>query len=385
MTTQQKHKTIGLRKIIAIAAIATAIFLSQSYLFETSDEAQAYPAGCVTQACREASDRATASENRARQAAANAQTLEGEVARLNAEIAMLEDEISMNQAIANDLQAQIILNEAKLNLQQAALAKLLVDMHFEEEPDAILVLASSNSLGDLAERQTRQANAKTQVTTSAEAIKTLKEQLESQKTSVDALIASAEATRVEISNRRNEQQALIARYENDSAAYERDAAEARETMQREIAAEIAKYNSGGVVGEGYNSYPWRDRCPQDNVGYIVVGGYVCQCTSYAGWKAQEYYGIYISSWGDAKSWGYSAERQGYVVDSTPAPHTIAYSTSGIYGHVMWVESINANGTINLTEYNNSASAKSGLPGDFGARYNVNPALYYYIHLDQRRW
>ena len=94
---------------------------------------------------------------------------------------MLEDEISMNQAIANDLQAQIILNEAKLNLQQSALVKLLVDMHFEEEPDAILVLASSSSLGDLAERQTRQANAKTQVTTSAEAIKTLKEQLESQK------------------------------------------------------------------------------------------------------------------------------------------------------------------------------------------------------------
>jgi surface antigen len=381
----RKHKTVGLRKVIAIAAVVSAILISESFIFETSEEVQAYPAGCVTQACREASDRATASANRARELAASAQTLENEVNRLNAEIAMLEDEIAMNQAIANDLQAQIILNEAKLNLQQSALAKLLVDMHFDEEPDAILVLASSNSLGDLAERQTRQTNAKTQVTTSAEAIKTLKEELEGQKSSVDALIASAEATRTEISNRRNEQQALIARYENDSAAYERDAAAARETMQKEIAAEIAKYNNGGVVGEGYNSYPWAHRCPQDNVGYIVVGGYVCQCTSYAGWKAQEYFGIYISSWGDAKSWGYSAQRAGYVVNDTPAPHTIAYSTSGIYGHVMWVESINANGTINLTEYNNSASSKSHLPGDFGARYNVNPALYRYIHLDQRLW
>lgn len=385
MTNRKKHKTIGLRKGFAIFTIVAAILISQSFMFNASEEVQAYPAGCVTQVCREAYDRAAASEANARQAAANAQTLEGEVNRLNAEIAALEDEIAMNQAIANDLQAQIILNEAKLNLQQSALAKLLVDIHFEEEPDAILVLASSNSLGDLAERQTRQANAKTQVTASAEAIKTLKEELESQKASVDALIESAEATRTEISNRRNQQQALIARYENDSAAYERDAAEARETMQREIAAEIAKYNSGGVVGEGYNSYPWASRCPQDNVGYIVVGGYVCQCTSYAGWKAQEYYGIYISSWGDAKSWGYSAQRQGYVVNNTPAPHTIAYSTAGIYGHVMWVESVNANGTINLTEYNNSASSKSGLPGDFGARYNVNPALYSYIHLDQRLW
>ena len=160
---------------------------------------------------------------------------------------------------------------------------------------------------------------------------------------------------------------------------------ARETMQREIAAEIAHYNSNGVVGEGYNSYPYADRCPRDNVGYIVVGGYVCQCTSYAGWKAQEFYGIYISAWGDAKNWGNTATRLGYVVNNTPAPHTIAYSTSGIYGHVMWVESVNANGTINLTEYNNSASSKSGLPGDFGARYNVNPGAYRYIHLDQRLW
>lgn len=384
-TARQKHKTIGLRGAIAILAAVVTVIASQSLLIQTNDEAIAYPAACVTQVCREAYDRASSSEARARQAAANAQTLEGEVNRLNAEIAALEDEIAMNQAIANDLQAQIILNEAKLNLQQSALAKLLVDMHFEEEPDAILVLASSSSLGDLAERQTRQANAKTQVTASAEAIKTLKEELEKQKTSVDALIASAEATRTEIANRRNQQQALIARYQNDSAAYQRDAAAARETMQQEIAAEIARYNSSGVAGEGYNSYPWANRCPQDNIKYIVVGGYVCQCTSYAGWKAQEYFGIYISSWGDAKSWGYSAERQGYVVNSTPAPHTIAYSTAGVYGHVMWVESVNANGTINLTEYNNSSSSKSGLAGDFGARYNVNPGLYRYIHLDQRLW
>ncbi len=360
---------------------AASIFLT----LESETDVKAYPAGCVSQACREAADRADASEAAAREAANNAQTLEGEVARLNSEIAALEDEISMNQAIAEDLSSQITLNENKLSLQQTALAKLLVDLHFEDEPDAITLLASSSSLGDLAERQSRQDTVKNQVAISAEAIKTLKEELEAQKASVDALIASAELSRTEVTNLRNQQQELITRYENDSAAYERDAAAARETMQQEIAAEIAKYNNSGVVGEGWNSYPWADRCPQDNVGYIVVGGYVCQCTSYAGWKAQEFFGIYISNWGNAKDWGTSARRAGYVVDNNPTPHSIAYSTSGIYGHVMWVESINANGTINLTEYNNSASSKSGLPGDFGARYNVNPSMYSYIHLDQRLW
>ena len=382
---KQKHKTIGLRGLAIIVAFVVAGFAILATLKNQPEVQAAYPSGCVSQTCREAADRAAASEAAAKRAASQADTLENEVARLNSEIAALEDEIAMNQAIARDLATQITINEEKLSLQQSALAKLLVDMHFESDPDAITLLASSSSLGDLAEKQSRQNNAKSQVTASAEAVKSLKKELEQQKASVDALIAAAEISRSEAAEKRNRQQALIAKYENDSAAYERDALAARETMQREIAAEIARFNSGGVVGEGYNSYPWAGNCPRDNIKYIVVGGYVCQCTSYAGWKAQEYYGIYISSWGDARSWGNSATAKGYVVNDTPAPHTIGYSTSGVYGHVVWIESVNANGTVNLTEYNNPSSSKSGLAGDFGARYNVNPRSYRYIHLDQRLW
>lgn len=385
MKLLHKHKTIGLRSLIAVFAILIAVISSYSVLNIESEEAQAYPYGCVTQACREAADRASASEAAAKEAAANAQTLEGEVARLNSEIAALEDEIARNQAIANDLNDQITLNSEKLSLQQVALAKMLVKMHFESETDAITMLASSESLSDYAEKQTRQNNAQIQITASAKAIRELKEELEKQKISIDALIASTELSRNEITARRNQQYELIARYENDSAAYANDAAAARETMQREIAAEIARYNSGGIVGEGYNSYPWANRCPQDNIGYIVVGGYVCQCTSYAGYKTQERWGYYISNWGNAYSWGNSATRAGFVVNDTPAPHTVGYSTSGQWGHVVWIESVNANGTVNLTEYNNPSSSKSGLPGDFGARYNVDPRTYRYIHFDQRLW
>lgn len=385
MRVRTKHKTLGLRKILICSCLLLAGFAIYHFFSTQNEEVKAYPVGCVTQACREAADNAAAAEQAAAAAAANAQTLEGEVARLDAEIASLEADIIRNQAIADDLSTQIAENEAKLDLQQSALAKLLVDLHFEEEPDAIILLAGSSSLGDLAEKQSRQTTAKAQITTSTELIRDIKADLESQKASVDALITSAELSRAEISEKRSQQAALIEKYKDNAEAYERDAMAARETMQQEIAAEIAKYNSNGVVGEGYNSYPWANRCPQDNVGYITVGGYVCQCTSYAGWKVQEFWGIYISAWGDAKNWGNTATRLGYVVDSTPAPHTVAFSTSGIYGHVMWVESINSNGTINLTEYNNSASSASGLPGDFGARYGVNPNIYRYIHFDQKRW
>ncbi len=385
MKTTSQHKTLGLRTII-IALLIVATVVGELVLFQNNaDPVQAYPYGCVTQECREAYDRAEASDRAAREAAANAQTLEGEVARLNSEIQALEDEITKNQAIANDLSAQITLNEEKLATQRAALAELLVDMHFEDESDVIAMLASSSSLGDLAEKQSRQATVKSQIAISSESIRITKEELESQKQSVDALIASTELTRNEITARRNEQEVLITKYQYDNAAYTQDAAAAREVMQQEIAAEIARYNSGGVVGEGYNSYPWASQCPWSNLAFITVGGYVCQCTSYAGYKTQEFWGIYISNWGNAYSWANSARRNGYVVDNNPAPHTVAVSTAGEWGHVMWVESVNANGTINLTEYNNMASSKNGWIADFGARYNVNPNIYQYIHFDKRLW
>ena len=382
---KHKHKTLGLRSILIFAIFGLTAFACSFYFTEAEDSVQAYPAGCVTQACHEAADAASAAEAAAASAAANAQTLEGEVERLNAEIASLEADIRANQAIAEDLSGQISENEAKLELQQAALAKLLVSMHFESEPDAIVLLAGSNSLGDFAEKQSRQTTAKSQIAASAETVRKLKEDLEQQKTSVDALIASAEEKSSQIAAKRNEQDQLKRKYQNDSDAYARDAAASRETMQKEIAAEIARYNNGGVAGSGFNSYPYAGNCPQDDSRYIVIGGYVCQCVSYAAWKVQERWGISIWNWGNANSWGNYARSNGYVVNNIPAPGTVAYSTAGIYGHVMWVESVNSNGTINLTEYNNYSSSASGLPGDFGARYNVNPQVYNYIHFDQRLW
>ncbi len=386
--TKTKHKTLGLRTFLLLFVLFASVGLCSIWLFKQEDSSYAYPASCVTDACHQAYDRAQSSQAAASQLAAQADTLENEIARLNAEIVALENDIAMKQAIANDLAVQIEDNTHKLDLQQAALAELLIDMYFDTDADAITLLASSNSLGDLAEKQTRQTSLEDQIAGAAENIKTIKDDLEVQKANMDTLIETAEASRNEISVKRNRQTALMIKYENDSAAYERDAAVARETMQKEIAAEIARNNRGGTVGEGVNSYPWAGNCPQDNVRYLstlnngtVIGGYVCQCTSYAAWKTYERWGIAISNWGNAYSWGSYAVANGYTVNGTPAAGTVGYSTLGTYGHVVWVESVNSNGTINLSEYNNSGSAKSGLPGDFGARYNVPASAYRYIHFN----
>lgn len=366
--------------LIVASATILSVFQNRSAL--------AYPAGCVTQACREAYDAANAAASAAASAKNNARTLEGEIAKLNSEIAALEAQIAANQAVAADLKIQITETEAKLSLQQSALAQLLVDMHFEQKSDAIILLAGSSTIGELAEKQTRQDNAKTQISASAKLVRETKEKLEADKAEVDARIANAESSRAEIEEKRAAQAALKAKYQNDAAAYAADAEAANAAMLDEINEYNRTHGTGGVVAYGVDSYPYSDKCPENtlyniNYGIGAYGGYVCQCTSYAGWKAYERWGVLISAWGNAKYWSNngSISRQdtsghAYRIDRVAAPNTVAVSSAGPYGHVMWVEAVNANGTIKLSEYNYTKV------GDFTVRDNVPAGQFYYIHFDQ---
>ena len=375
--------------VASLLVVCSLLSLAQSH------SVSAYPANCITEACRSAYDQAEAAAAAATEAANNAQTLEGEIARRDAEIANLEAQIAANQAIADDLAAQISENE------QTALAELLVDMHFEDQPDAILLLASSSSIGELAERQARQDNAKAQIAASATAVRELKAELEAQKADVDALIAGAESSRAEVAAMRAEQAALKAKYENDAEAYARDQEAALAVMRENLTS-----FQGGTIISGIDSYPYRAQCPGINWYYTgntwsgAYGGLFCECTSYAGWKAYETFGVSISSWGNAMYWknngvtsktAYDARIGGYRtfrVDKTPAPLTVGVDvycngTCTATGHVYWVEAVHADGTLRISEYNNAGSSPTGQRATFGAQdnFSYNYADTWFIHFD----
>ena len=301
-------------------------------------------------------------------------------------------QIAESEAYAKELQERIDATQAKLLEQQEALAELLIEIHFEEKTDSITILAGSNSISDYAERRSRINTLKTQINASAQEIKATKEKLEEDKKSVEEVIASQQAMKDSLAASQAEQQQLVAKYESDSAAYAEDAKAAREAQ---IAAQKAYMDAhpelykryDGPVYYGANTYRWQASCPQEQDFYGTsidghsVGGYVCECVSYAGWKAYEMYGLYIS-WGNANTWDDVGRSKG-IVDHTPAPNVIGQNDGGL-GHVFWVESINADGSINISEYNNAYSSASGQWGDFGSR--VIPAsmvsYYNYIHIDR---
>lgn len=362
------------QKLRKTSLVLAVIVLSASFSLPTL----ANDRFCITERCKSAAKAAQEAENNAKTASANAKTLEGTIAALNAEIAALNAEIAAGQARAADLKNQITLAEAKLKTQQTALAKMIVDLHFSEEDDAMTILAGSQSLSDFTEKQARADTAQSQIATAAKSIEEEKKALETQKLEVDRIILNQQNARNVITNREAEQQRLKQKYAQDATNFAADAEAARKIKAEEIAKEIARYNQSGVVGNGINSYPYKNACPAANLSWADSWGYVCQCVHYTGYKAKERWGVHIRYWGNAYSWDDNARLAGYRVDTTPAIHTIAVSNLGAYGHVMWVESVNANGTINVSEYNNPTSSQ-GRWGDYGYRANVNPRGLYFIH------
>lgn len=73
-----------------------------------------------------------------------------------------------------------------------------------------------------------------------------------------------------------------------------------------------------------------------------------QCTQWAWYKRG---GNVPSSWGNANSWAYNAAAQGYVVNRTPAAGAIFQTSSGWSGHVGYVEAVNPDGSIVVSEMN----------------------------------
>jgi len=81
-------------------------------------------------------------------------------------------------------------------------------------------------------------------------------------------------------------------------------------------------------------------------------------------------------WWNANSWDTGAAADGYTVNHKPAVGSILQSDLGYYGHVAFVESVNSNGSITISEMNYGAS-----PGI--VTYRTIPASqvssYKYIH------
>lgn len=372
------------KQLIKIGVLSLVLVIA-GVLIKENVQAAYY---CRSEACKEAQAREQKYAALANQSEAMANSYQAAVQQLRNEIAMIESSIAANQALADDISKQIEETTAKLEAEQEALAEVLINMHFSSTAEPIRILAGSTSISDLAEKAAREEVAKQEIAAASEKVKALKLDLEEQKLAVESLIKADEEKKKEVDIKRAEQAALVAKYENDAASYEAEAAKAAEEkkqLMEAIAEETATCQYSGVTTTQFsNNYPYQNSCPSWP-DFYPYAGMMCQCTSYAGWKAMSTYNISFSSWGNAKYWGWNYDgtprdyKEGYRVDTVVEGGTVAVSSCGEYGHVMWVESVNTDGTINVSEYNNYGSNIYHRSADFGARTGVSTAGLRFIH------
>ena len=104
-----------------------------------------------------------------------------------------------------------------------------------------------------------------------------------------------------------------------------------------------------------------------------------ECTSFAAWRLNNRNGMSFHNyyggqhWGNANHWDDAARASGIPVNNGPAVGAIAQTDAGNWGHVAWVESVNAGGTVTIEDYNHLGT------GVYSER-TVAASAYVYIHV-----
>jgi surface antigen len=291
------------------------------------------------------------------QLGAQAANLTDTVSSLQSQIATLQDQITANQAKVADLQTQITQAEADLAKQKETLSESIKTIYLEGQISTLEMLASSKDLSQFVDKQQYRNTVQDKIKNMLDSINTLKAQLKTQKQQVEQSLADQQAIQSRLDGQRAQQTYLLNLNQSQQSALntqiQQNNVQIAVLRAQQIAANarfIGNAGNGPACGGGYPG-KWCE-IRQD---YVIDnwGMYNRECVSYTAFRVAVS-GRHMPFWGgvgNANQWDDDAIAEGIPVDGTPRAGDVAISNAGAYGHAMYVESVNANGTINISQYN----------------------------------
>lgn len=310
---------------------------------------------------------------------AQATTFQQAIAQLQQQIDSLQAAITANVAKQADLQQQIEKAQTEIAHQKTVLAGNIKTMYVDGTPSTLEMLASSQNLSAFVDKQEYRTRVQNNIHDTLQKIDALQKQLEGQKTEVEKLLADQQSQQTQLGSAQTEQANLLAYNEGQQATYSQqlatNATRINSLRQAQIAANarfIGSAGSGPACGGGYPAR-WCE-IAQDSV-IDNWGMYNRECVSYTAFRVAAS-GRHMPYWGgvgNANQWDDNARAAGIPVDQNPQPGDVAISNSGYYGHAMYVESVNGDGTINISQYNAS------LNGTYSTRSNLAVGSLVFIH------
>ena len=338
--------------------VAMSVLLAGSGVFGLASHVLARDYNAEIQAKQKEADSYNSEASRLGQMA---DSLQSELDKINGQIAAIQAQIADSQTKINNLNDQIKKNEASIKQNRKAMGRILADLYVDDQISPLEMLASSKNISDYIDKQEQRSSLKSSLNDKIKEIKSLQKKLEENKKSVENTLRDQELQRNAMASKQSEKAKLIADTKNDQNNYAA-LAQKRNTEVAKLREEQAAVNlkalgrsgasiPGGIPGGGGYPGAWAS-APLD--AYVDPWGlYTRECVSYVAWKIHST-GRYVPHFGgagDAKQWPSTAARHGISNGSTPKAGSAAVFMEGEYGHVMYVESVNGDGTITVSDYN----------------------------------
>ncbi len=308
-----------------------------------------------------------------------ADSLESTISALNNQINGLQNEINVNQQKRDNLETQIKEVEAELAKQKRVLGENIKAMYLEGDISTLEMLASSKDLSEFVDKEQYRNSVKDKIRATLEKVTDLKLQLKTQKEQVEVLLKEKQTLQNQVATQRAEQNRLLGLNQNEQSATNqqiKDNYNKIVELKRQQAIENARlFGSGGGGTIGGGGYPWGsapclhtgqvdgpcwnyDWAVNGNIWNWATGGYGYRnCTDWVSYRIRSTGRNVPSGLGNAASWDDRAPDYGYSVSSTPRVGAAAVSNSGYYGHVMYVEAVNGDGSIVISDYNRAGTGK----------------------------
>jgi peptidoglycan hydrolase CwlO-like protein len=297
---------------------------------------------------------------------------------LQAQINEYQRQINERQAESEELQRQIVLQQEELEKQKLLLGQNIKAMYLEGDITTIEMLATSKDLSDFLDKQQYREVVKDKIKSTLDKVTALKAELQAKKEEVEKILKQQEALRAATAVQKAEQDRLLSFNKTQQADFNKDIKQTQEKineLKRQQAIENARLfgGTGGQLGGG--GYPW-GYAPCVHTGQVEgwcynydwgiggspwnwsTGGYGYRnCTDWVAYRVRIAGGYVPAGLGNAKTWDDRAPSYGYTVSSTPREGAAAVSNNGFYGHVMYVEAVNSDGTIVVSDYNRAGTGK----------------------------
>jgi peptidoglycan DL-endopeptidase CwlO len=288
---------------------------------------------------------------------AQAASYQDAINQLQGQINGLQASIDANKAQQASLQQQIDQAQAQIDQEKAYLASDVKAMYVDGTPTTLEVLANSKDLSDFVDKQEYRTTVQNKLQDTMTKIAELQKELQTKKTQVDQLLTEQQDQQNQLAGARSQQAALLGYNQSQQAAYNAQISANSKQIASLRAAQAAANKSIGrdvVAGDpGHGGYPaYLDNAGQDTL-IDPWGMYNRECVSYTAWKVKQTYG-YMPYWGgrgNANQWPGDARAAGIPTGSTPQANTVAIWNVGAYGHAMWVEAVNSDGGIYVSQYN----------------------------------